>query len=167
MPPAGRSRQRPPAGEFAMKPICWLVAALATVGLAVFVTAQSDPRANDDDVALHPNNSDQFCRAIDVQCEAALARVLEKDRIVKSLLRDELTLDQAAEGFRAVIGDDTKAIEYLQTRYGATGDEIFYRNVVTFATTGQPTSVAAVARRLEDELRQRFPTKTSVELTHP
>ena len=153
-----------------MKLICWLVAAMATMGLVVVAHTQILPSRDDGDAALDGDNADHFTCAIDVQCEAVLARVLEKDRIVKSLLRGELTLDQAAAGFRAVIGDDTKAIEFLQTRYRATGDEIYYRNVVTFASTpaqGQHTSVPAVQRRLEDELRQRFPRKTSVERALP
>ena len=143
-----------------MKLICWLVAAMATVGLFVFARTQCAPPQSTE------IDADASCPLFDRERDAVFARILEKDRIAQALLRGELTLDQAVDGFRAVIGGDAKVIEFLQGWYAATGDEIYYRNVVTFARSiaqGEPESVAAVARGLQEEVDRRFGAKISTE----
>ena len=147
-----------------MKLICWLVAAMATVGLVVFAqTRLTPPQGAEVD-------TDASCRSIDREMDAVFTRLLEKDRIVKTLLRGELTIDQAVDGFRELISHDPKAIEFLQGWYGVTGDEIFYRNVVSFvkyAAEGQPEWVTAVASGLKEEVDRRFGSKISTEQALP
>ena len=82
--------------------------------------------------------------ARDGQCAAS-----GKEPLVRQLLRDEITLDQAAEHFREVIADDPKALEFLRKEHGATGDELYYRNVLTFAVQivrAEPSSATADVR---------------------
>jgi hypothetical protein len=113
---------------------------------------------------------DLVSRSLDNQRETVNVRLLEKNRVARQLLRDEITLDQAAERFREVVADDPKALEFLRKEYCATGDELYYRNVLTFVlqiARAEPSSATVDVRKLKDEVNRRYPPHATVQTVSP
>ena len=78
-----------------MKPLCWLVIATASAALVLLARTQI-LSVQDDELAVYSNGDpDQVSRSLDNQRETVNVRLLEKNRVVRQLLRDEITLDQA------------------------------------------------------------------------
>jgi hypothetical protein len=104
---------------------------------------------------------------IDSRRVMVLDRLLAKDRVADALLRGELTLEQAVERFRHLTANDPAAVAAMRARYGGRGDEMFYRQVLSFARVAayyHPERAKVVVPRLEVEVSRRFPPARAVQL---
>jgi hypothetical protein len=156
-----------------MRPMIWLFVAVLAAALVLVANRKIQPAApvpEPEDARLAPERLSALDQSLEERRTVLMARFLEKDRTAKALLRGEITLDEAADRFRALTRDDPTAIVALERWYGATGDEIYYRNVLKFAggaAFGQPPKVLAVVERLEEDFRSRFPRTDVIDVARP
>ena len=143
-----------------------VVVALATVG-AAFLCARAlhprPPRVEGDAFARLAEDED-FRRQQadwDERIAAAVRRLSEKRAVSLALVRGELSLRQAVDRFRAIIGGDPAVLDHLRRfRPNATDDELLYRNVVGFARnvfTEWPDLSPELLDQVEVELAAAFP----------
>ena len=157
-----------------MKRIVRLGLAVATttfvaLGLVFLAPERASPPVADEE-KVAPYRIGEMAREseqIDSRCVVVLDRLLAKDRVTDALLRGELTLEQAVEHFRRLIANDPAAVAALRAQYGGRGDEMYYRQVLSFAHAAaryHPERVKVVIPRLEAEVARRFPPARGVEL---
>ena len=154
-----------------MRPMIWLFVAVLAAALVLVANRRIQPAAPaPEDAQRETERVSALDQSLEERRIVLMARFLEKDRTAKALLRGEVTLDEAADRFRALTRDDPTAIVALELWYGATGDEIYYRNVLKFAggaAFGQPPEVLAVVERLEEDFRSRFPRTDVIDVARP
>lgn len=158
-----------------MKRVAGLILALAAstiaaLGLVMLAPERaSTPVVGQDELAA-PRSGEMSRQSerIDARRELVLDRLRAKDRIADALVRGELTLDQAVERFRHLTENDPAAVAAMRARYGVTGDELYYRNVLGFARAAarhHPDLAKAVLPKLEAEALRRFPPAFAAELS--
>jgi len=107
----------------------------------------------------------EVSRDLDVQQAEALRRSEVKTTLTASLLRGEVTLEQAADRFRAVNSGGVRPYGRLSDLYpGVTEEELSYRQVILFVrgmTRVIPDAVAERLPALEAEVARRFPADSS------
>jgi hypothetical protein len=117
------------------------------VGPALRIAEDEDYRSQQDD--------------LDNRIAAATFRLSEKRSVALALVRCELSLQQAVDRFRTIIGGDPASLDYLRRfRPGATDDELLYRNVVGYARSillEWPDLSPCILDRLQAELDAEFP----------
>ena len=157
-----------------MRPIVGLIVAVVAATLGVCAerkirTAAREPKQEVVD-RLRTDPLSPLEQSLEDRRTVLMARFYEKDRTANALLRKEITLDEAADRFRELTRNDPKAIEALERWFGATGDEVYYRNVLKFArgaAYGQSVDVLAVLERLEEDFCRRFPRTDVFEAARP
>jgi hypothetical protein len=136
--------------------------AVVTVGaLTLAPERDSRPGAGDDEIAAY-RSGELAVRAghMDARRDVVLSRLQAKVRMTNAVYAGEITLDQAVGRFREMTEHDPEAVELLRTRYGGTGDEAYYRNVLGFvrgAARQHPDEAKVILPRLEAEFARRFP----------
>ena len=106
-----------------------------------------------------PTEADQF-RRLEGERLAVLARYRARTEVAESLVRGDLSLDQAAERFEKLnAANDVTILQLRRWRPGATDVELVRWQVVQ-AVRGirslAPVEVAAALSRLEAEIARRF-----------
>jgi hypothetical protein len=142
-----------------------LTFALSALFAVVFLAAMLQPELAGDlglspvDLGTFLSNLSQSTKDLepDEQNRAFLARIQEKNEVVRDLLADKITMDEAVNAFRRL--DELHPVEdHAPAIFGATEEERACRKVLSWAKSRAcqcpPDEAARITDRVEDQARR-------------
>jgi hypothetical protein len=124
-----------------MRPLAWLTLAAVLVAAALSYLPASRTKAD----------ADRRHRELESRQQEAMRRLADKEAAVRALLRGELTLDAAADRFRAADAGDPVLLARLRQRHAGVSDhELYCRQVIDhLRAPGRPADARVLAARLD------------------